>query len=163
MADKKRKKAKSLEVRQLAAQNRKARHDYLIEETFEAGIALVGTEVKSLRQGHASITESYARDKAGEIFLFNAHIPEYGAARHFGHEPKRPRKLLLHRREIRKLIGAVRREGMTLVPLSIYFNRKGLAKVALALARGKQKADKRFAEKDREWKRAKSRLMRGKD
>lgn len=162
MAGKNRKKAKGIGDGKLAAQNRKARHDYLIEDTFEAGIALVGTEVKSLRQGHASITESFARDKAGEIFLFNAHIPEYGAARHFGHEPRRPRKLLLHRREIRKLIGAVRREGMTLVPLSIYFNKRGIAKVALALARGKQKADKRLADKDREWKRQKSRLMREK-
>lgn len=162
MAGKNRKKAKGMGDGKLAAQNRKARHDYSIEDTFEAGIALVGTEVKSLRQGHASITESFARDKTGEIFLFNAHIPEYGAGRHFGHEPRRPRKLLLHRREIRKLIGAVRREGMTLVPLSIYFNQRGMAKVALALARGKQKADKRLADKDREWKRQKSRLMREK-
>lgn len=162
MGDNQKKKSKRTEADKLAAQNRKARHDYLIEDTIEAGIALVGTEVKSLRQGHASITESFARDKAGEIFLFNAHIPEYGAGRHFGHEPRRPRKLLLHQREIRKLIGAVRREGMTLVPLSIYFNPRGIAKVSLALARGKQKADKRLADKDREWKRAKSRLLRGK-
>ncbi len=162
MAEKKRKKATGIGDGKLAAQNRKARHDYLIEDTFEAGIALVGTEVKSLRQGHASITESFARDKAGEIFLFNAHIPEYGAARHFGHEPRRPRKLLLHRREIRKVTAAVRRQGMTLVPLSIYFNQRGIAKIALALARGKHKADKRAADKDRDWKRQKSRLMRDK-
>lgn len=162
MADKKKKKTDKVPATKLAAQNRKARHDYVIQDTFEAGIALVGTEVKSLRQGHASITESFARDKAGEVFLFNAYVPEYGAAGHFGHEPRRPRKLLLHRREIRKLIAAVRRESMTLVPLSIYFNKRGIAKVALALARGKQKADKRFADKDREWKRAKARLMRGK-
>lgn len=159
----KNKKKRDVDRNTVAAQNRKARHDYLIEDTFEAGIALIGTEVKSLRQGHASITESYARDSGGEVFLLNAHIPEYGAARHFGHEPRRPRKLLLHRREIRKLIGAIRRQGMTLVPLSIYFNKRGLAKVALALARGKQKVDKRLADKDREWKLTKSRLMRGKN
>lgn len=162
MADKKSQKKRRTAAEKIAAQNRKARHDYVIEDTLEAGIALIGTEVKSLRQGHASISESYARDKAGEIFLLNAHIPEYGAAGAFGHEPRRPRKLLLHRREIRKLIGAVRREGMTLVPLSLYFNPRGIAKVSLALARGKQKADKRMADKDREWKLAKSRLMRGK-
>lgn len=162
MARKRGEKAKGVGDGKLAAQNRKARHDYLIEDTLEAGIVLVGTEVKSLREGHASITEAFAREKAGEIFLFNAHIPEYGAARHFGHEPRRPRKLLLHRREIRKLIGAVRREGMTLVPLSIFFTKRGFAKVALALARGKQKADKRAADRDREWSRQKSRLMREK-
>ncbi len=162
MAVKAGKKSKGIGDGKLAAQNRKARHDYLIENTLEAGIALVGTEVKSLRQGHASITESFAREKAGEIFLFNAHIPEYGAARHFGHEPRRPRKLLLRQREIRKLIGSVRKEGMTLVPLSIYFNERGFAKVALAVARGKQKADKRSSEKDREWNRQKARLMRQK-
>ncbi len=163
MAGKNKKKVNKADGVKLAAQNRKARHDYHIEEKFEAGVSLIGTEVKSLRQGHASITESFARDKEGEVFLFNAHIPEYGAGRQFGHEPRRPRKLLLHRREIRKLIGAVRREGMTLVPLSIYFNKRGLAKISLALARGKQKADKRLADKDREWKVAKSRLMRGKN
>lgn len=162
MAEKKGKKAKGVGDGKLAAQNRKARHDYLIEDTFEAGIALVGTEVKSLRQGHASITESFARDKAGEIFLLNAHIPEYGAGRQFGHEPRRPRKLLMHQREIRKLVGAVRRGGMTLVPLSIYFNPRGIAKVSLALARGKQKADKRSADKEKEWKRTQARLLREK-
>ncbi|MGF1640539.1 MAG: SsrA-binding protein SmpB [Rhodospirillales bacterium] len=144
----------------VVAQNRKARHDYHIEETFEAGIVLVGTEVKSLRRGHASINEAYAGAKGGELVLFNAHIPEYEAARHFGHEPRRPRKLLMHRREIRRLIGAVQRGGMTLVPLSIYFNAWGVAKVALALARGKQSVDKREAVKEREWSRQKARLIR---
>jgi len=156
----KNKKKKPLEGSRIAAQNRRARHDYHIEERFEAGLALVGTEVKSLRQGHASISEAYAGEKGGELFLFNAHIPEYESGRHFGHEPRRPRKLLLHRREIGRLIGAVRREGMTLVPLSVYFNRRGLAKVDLALARGMQKVDKRAAVKDRDWKRDKARLMR---
>ncbi len=144
------------------AQNRRARHDYQIEETFEAGIALVGTEVKSLRQGHASINEAYAGNKDGELVLFNTHIPEYGAAKHFSHEPRRPRKLLMHRREIGKLIGAVRRGGMTLVPLSIYFNKRGVAKVALALGRGKRSVDKRETVKERDWKRQKARLIREK-
>ncbi len=128
MAVKAGKKSKGIGDGKLAAQNRKARHDYLIENTLEAGIALVGTEVKSLRQGHASITEFFAREKAGEIFLFNAHIPEYGAARHFGHEPRRPRKLLLRQREIRKLIGAVRKEGMTLGSSFHLFQRAGICK-----------------------------------
>jgi SsrA-binding protein len=155
-------KKKGLSTGNVVAQNRKARHDYLIEETFEAGIALVGTEVKSLRQGHASINEAYAGNKDGELVLFNAHIPEYRAARHFGHEPRRPRKLLMHRREIGKLIGGVRRGGMTLVPLSIYFNKRGVAKVALALARGKRSVDKRETVKERDWKRQKARLIREK-
>jgi SsrA-binding protein len=160
MAGKNRK--KGLSTGNVVAQNRRARHDYLIEETFEAGIALVGTEVKSLRQGHASINEAYAGNKEGELVLFNTHIPEYGAAKHFSHEPRRPRKLLMHRREIRKLIGAVRRGGMTLVPLSIYFNKRGVAKVALALGRGKRSVDKRETVKERDWKRQKARLIREK-
>ena len=146
----------------IAAQNRRARHDYIIEQTFEAGIALVGTEVKALRDGQASITESYAGGQGGELFLFNAHIPEYRSAGYTRHEARRPRKLLMHRREIARLLGAVQRQGMTLVPLSIYFNRRGLAKVNLALARGKHKADKRTAVKDRDWQRQKARLMRDK-
>ena len=146
----------------VAAQNRRARRDYFVEETSEAGIALTGTEVKSLRQGRATITEAYAGPRHGEIFLFNAHIPEYLAASRFNHDPKRPRKLLLHRREIRRLIGAVERDGMTLVPLSIYFNERGRAKVELARARGKHKYDKRAAVKDRDWKMQKARLMRDK-
>jgi len=143
-----------------AAQNRRARHDYLIETTFEAGLVLHGSEVKVLRQGQASIAEAYANESAGELFLVNANIPEYAAAKHFSHEPRRPRKLLLHRKEMAKLLGAIRREGMTLVPLSIYFNERGRAKVELGLAHGKRKADKRQAEKERDWQRDKARLMR---
>ncbi len=153
-------KGKGPPVGTIAAQNRRARHDYAIEETFEAGIVLAGTEVKSLRQGRASINEAYADVQGGEIFLVNAHIPEYDSARHFGHEPKRPRKLLLRRREIGRLVGAVQRKGMTLVPLAIYFNARGLAKVQIALAHGKRQVDKRAAEKDREWRRQKERLLR---
>lgn len=145
------------------ARNRKARHDYLIEETLEAGIVLTGTEVKSLRQGRATITEAFAGDKEGELYLFNTYIPEYGAGGSlFNHEPRRPRKLLLHNREIRKFVAAIRRDGMTLVPLSVYFNDRGMAKVELALARGKHRYDKRAAVKDRDWKRQKARLMRDK-
>jgi SsrA-binding protein len=141
------------------AQNRRARHDYLIEDTFEAGLALAGSEVKVLREGRASIAEAYAGDRGGEIFLFNATIPEYPAAR-FNHEPKRPRRLLLHKREIDKLLGAVRREGMTLIPLAIYFNARGRAKLSLGLAKGKRKSDKREAEKARDWQRDRARIMR---
>jgi SsrA-binding protein len=146
----------------IAAQNRKARHDYLIEDKIEAGIALAGSEVKSLREGKASIVDAFAGEKNGELYLMNAYIPEYAPARHFGHEPKRARKLLVHRRERNKLLGAVAREGMTLVPLSIYFNARGVAKVELALARGKHKADKRAAIKERDWQRQRARLMREK-
>ena len=144
----------------LVAQNRKARHNYLIEESLEAGLMLTGTEVKSLRQGRASIVEAYAADEKGELYLFNAHIPVYDAAGRFNHEPKRPRKLLLHRRELARLIGLIRREGYTLVPLSLYFNERGIAKVQLGLARGKRKVDKRESEKRRDWQRQKARLMR---
>jgi len=146
----------------IAAQNRKARHDYFIEETFEAGIMLTGTEVKSLRGGRASIGEAYAAPDGDDLFLVNAHIPEYASASRFNHEPKRRRKLLLHRREIGKLMGAVQREGMTLVPLALYFNDRGMVKVELALARGKHTHDKRASIKDRDWKRDKARLMREK-
>ena len=143
-----------------AAQNRRARHDYLIEDTLEAGLVLHGSEVKVLRQGHASIAEAYANESGGELFLVNANIPEYSAAKHFSHQPRRPRKLLLHRKEMARLLGAIRREGMTLVPLSIYFNERGRAKVELGLAHGKRKADKRQAEKSRDWQRDKARIMR---
>jgi SsrA-binding protein len=142
------------------AQNRRARFEYSIEDTFEAGIVLVGTEVKSLRRGQASITEAYAGDQGGELYLLNAHIAPYDSGKTFGHEPRRPRKLLLHRREIDKMIGGIRREGMTLVPLSIYFDTRGRAKVSLALAKGRRKADQRQAIKDRDWQRQKSRLLR---
>jgi SsrA-binding protein len=144
------------------AQNRKARFDYEIGETFEAGLALTGTEVKSLRQGKATITESYADSRGGEIWLVNANIPEYLQAGRFNHAPKRLRKLLLHRRQINKLIGAVERQGMTLVPLKLYFNEKGRAKVELALARGKRLHDKRETEKKRSWERERGRLLRAK-
>jgi SsrA-binding protein len=143
-----------------AAQNRRARHDYLIEDTLEAGLVLQGSEVKVLRTGEASIAEAYADAQAGELFLVNANIPEYKAANHFSHEPRRPRKLLLHRKEMNKLLGAIRREGVTIVPLSIYFNERGRAKVELGLAHGKRKADRRQAEKDRDWQRDKARIMR---
>ncbi len=143
-----------------AAQNRRARHDYLIEDTLEAGLVLQGSEVKVLRTGQASIAEAYADEQAGELFLVNANIPEYKAANRFSHQPRRPRKLLLHRKEMNKLLGAIRREGMTIVPLSIYFNQRGRAKVELGLAHGKKKADRRQAEKDRDWQRDKARIMR---
>lgn len=142
------------------ALNRKARRNYIIEETLEAGIALTGTEVKSLREGRANIGEAYATVKDGEIFLVNAHISEYRGGNRFNHEPLRPRKLLLHKREIRRLIGAVQRQGVTLVPLSIYFNERGRAKVRLGVARGKKQYDKRAAERDRDWQRRRERLLR---
>jgi len=145
------------------AQNRRARHDYLIEDTLEAGLVLRGTEVKVLRRGQASIAEAYADEEGGELFLVNANIPEYAAAAHFTHEPRRPRKLLLHRREMNRLLGAIRRQGVTLIPLSIYFNERGRAKVALGLARGKKKADRRQAEKARNWQRDRARIMRARN
>jgi len=142
------------------AENRRARFDYFIETTYEAGIALTGTEVKSLRFGEGSIAEAYAEVRDGQVWLVNANIPEFSHGNRFNHEPKRPRKLLLHEREINKLHGAVAREGMTLVPLSIYFNGKGRAKVELALAKGKKAHDKRDTIKERDWKREQSRLLR---
>jgi SsrA-binding protein len=146
----------------VVAQNRKARFNYQIGETFEAGIALTGTEVKSLRSGKATIAESYADSRGGEIWLVNANIPEYLQGGRFNHAPKRMRKLLLHRRQINKLMGAVEREGMTLVPLKLYFNEKGRAKLELALARGKKLHDKRESEKRRSWERERGRLLRAK-
>jgi SsrA-binding protein len=146
----------------VVAQNRKARFNYQIGETLEAGIALTGSEVKSLRAGKATIAESYADSRGGEIWLVNANIPEYLQAGRFKHAPTRARKLRLHRRQINKLIGAVEREGMTLVPLKLYFNEKGRAKVELALARGKKLHDKRETEKKRSWERERGRLMRAK-
>ena len=142
------------------AENRRARFDYHIEDVFEAGIALSGTEVKSLRFGEGSITESYAEVRGGEVWLVNANIPEFSHGNRFNHEPRRPRKLLLHAREIERLLGAVERKGMTMVPLSVYFNSRGRAKVELALAKGKQAHDKRAAIKDRDWQRDKARIMR---
>jgi len=148
------------ETDKLAAQNRRARHDYFIEDTVEAGVMLLGTEVKSLRAGRASIAEPYAAQQADGLYLVNAYIPEYEAANRLNHAPKRARKLLLHRRELGRLLGAVQREGMTLVPLSIYFNARGIAKVQLGLAKGKRKGDKREAEKERDWSRDRARLLR---
>jgi SsrA-binding protein len=146
----------------IIADNRKARFNYQIGEVVEAGIALAGSEVKSLRAGKASIGESYADTRGGEIWLLNANIPEYQQAGRFNHLPKRPRKLLLHRRQINKLIGAVERHGMTLVPLKLYFNEKGRAKIELALAQGKKLHDKRETEKKRTWERERGRLLRQK-
>ncbi len=146
----------------LAADNRKARFHYEIGEVFEAGIALTGTEVKSVRAGKATIAESYADARGGEIWLINATIPEYLQAHRFNHAPKRPRKLLLHKSQINKLAGAVEREGMTIVPLKLYFNDKGRAKIEIALARGKKLHDKRETLKKRSWERERGRLLRAK-
>jgi SsrA-binding protein len=149
-------------ARKLVAENRRARHDYLIEETLETGIQLVGSEVKSLRLGRANIAESYASTEKGELWLINATIPEYPPAGQFNHEPRRPRKLLVRGRELKRLRGAVEREGRTLAPLKLYFNERGIAKLEIALARGKKAHDKRAAAKDRDWKRQQARLLREK-
>ncbi|MEZ5775754.1 MAG: SsrA-binding protein SmpB [Hyphomicrobiaceae bacterium] len=154
--------AKKDDGRKVVAENRKARHNYEIEEVFEAGLALVGSEVKSLRAGKATIGESYASAEHGEIWLINANIPEYLEANRFNHQPKRPRKLLLKKREMAKLINGVAREGMTLVPLSIYFNPRGIAKVSLALAKGRKLHDKREVDRKRDWDRERRRIMRAK-
>jgi SsrA-binding protein len=146
----------------IAVQNRKARHNYEILDTLEAGLQLVGSEVKSLRAGHGNITEAYAREQDGELFLINAHIPEYVQAGSFNHEPKRVRKLLLHRREIVRLDQEISRGGMSVVPLSIYFNDRGKAKVKLGIGRGKKFYDKRATSKEQDWKRDQARLMRDK-
>src|ERR1044072_5487792 len=146
----------------IAAENRKARFHYAIDETFEAGVALTGSEVKSLRAGKASIAESYAATRDGELWLFNSNISEYKQAGRFNHAPKRPRKLLLHKRQINKLIGAVEREGMTVLPLKLYFNARGRAKVEVALAKGKKLHDKRETSKKRDWSRERGRLLRDK-
>jgi SsrA-binding protein len=150
----------AFDKKKTVAENRRARYDYFIDDKFEAGIALTGTEVKSLRFGEGSIAESYAEVRGAEVWLVNANVPEFSHGNRFNHEPKRPRKLLLHEREIAKLTGAVERKGMTLVPLSIYFNSRGRAKVELALAKGKNNADKRATIKERDWKREQSRVMR---
>mgnify|MGYP001980831378 FL=1 len=146
------------------AQNRRARFDYHIEDTVEAGMVLTGTEGKSLRANSASLGESYAGPKDGAIYLINAHIPEYQQAGiKMNHEPRRPRKLLLHKREQERLMGQVRRGGYTLVPMRIYFNGRGIAKCELGLAKGKKQHDKRQTQRDRDWQRQKSRLMRNSD
>ena len=153
-------KPETFDKHKTVAENRRARFDYSIEDKFEAGLMLQGTEVKALRAGEASIAESYAEVRGDEVWLVNANIPEYSHGNRLNHEPRRPRKLLLHRREVEKLFGAVERKGMTLVPLSIYFNRTGRAKVELALAKGRQNQDKREYIKDRDWQRDKARIMR---
>ncbi len=152
--------ARDPSTQRFAAQNRRARFDYSIEDTVEAGLVLVGSEVKTLRLGRASINEAFAAERDGEMWLFNAYFPEYEAANRFNHEPRRPRKLLLKRRELGRLIGQTQRAGITLVPLSIYFNKRGIAKVELGLGKGKRKVDKRDAEKERDWKREQGRLLR---
>jgi SsrA-binding protein len=158
------KSAARLKAQRYVALNRKARHDYFITDTVEAGIVLFGTEVKTLRLGQASIQESFAGPKDGALYLMNAYIPEYKqAGPHLQHETRRARKLLLHKREMNKLAGAVKKEGMTLVPLGIYFNKRGIAKVEIGLAKGKHKADKRATIKKREWEREKGRALRARN
>lgn len=144
------------------AENRRARFNYEIEDTIEAGIVLMGSEVKSLRSGKVNIAESYASNEGGELFLINAHIADYPGAKRDGHEPNRHRKLLLHKREMARLLGAIQRQGMALVPLRLYFNARGIAKLLLGLGRGKKVHDKRETEKKRDWERQKSRIMREK-
>ena len=150
----------TFDKKKVVAENRRARFDYAIDEVFEAGIVLTGTELKSLRFGEGSIAEAYAEVKDGEVVLVNSNIPEFSHGNRFNHEPKRPRKLLLNARVIYKFFGAVARQGMTLVPLSIYFNAQGRAKVELALARGRKAHDKREHEKEKDWKREQGRLLR---
>jgi len=145
-----------------ATRNRKARYNYFIEDKLEAGLVLLGTEVKSLRSGRSSIEESYASEQDGEFYLINAYIPKYEAGIQNPHEPRRPRKLLVHKKEMKRLINAVNREGMTIVPLSVYFNSRGIAKVELGVAKGKRKYEKRASIQEREWKRNQNRLLRGK-
>lgn len=154
------KKARQEPGRTVVCDNRKARYNYAIEDVFEAGIELQGSEVKSLRLGKASLNDSYANVEGGELYVINAYIPEYEQAGRFNHESRRPRKLLMHRREIDRLAGNIQKDGMTLVPLKIYFNARGIAKMELALAKGKKLHDKRQTEKDRSWSREKARLLR---
>jgi SsrA-binding protein len=146
-----------------AAFNRRARYDYEIKETFEAGIVLMGSEVKSIRGGHISLSESYADFKGGELFLVNCQISEYKQANRFNHEPKRPRKLLLHAKQIKRLYGQIKRDHMTLIPLSLYFNKRGIVKLEIGIAKGKKQYDKRETEKQRDWQRQKSRVMKNND
>lgn len=154
------KKKKETERYRQIAQNRRAWRDYFIDDKYEAGLVLTGTEVKSLREGHANIQESYAAAKEDEMWLFNCYIAEYAAGSRENHEPRRPRKLLLKRREIDKIAIACQRQGMTVVPLALYFNERGIAKLQIGLARGKKQYDKRDAEKTRDWNRQKARLLR---
>jgi SsrA-binding protein len=145
------------------AENRRGTFDYFIEETLEVGLMLVGSEVKSLREGKASIVEAHAAEKAGIFYLFNANIAEYPGANRFNHEPKRPRQLLIRRREIKRLISAVQRKGYTLIPIALYFNGRGLVKLKLGIAKGKKMADKRQTMKERDWQRQKERTLKGAD
>ena len=155
--------AKKDDGRRIVAENRQARYEYFITDTWEAGLQLTGTEVKSLRRGQSNIAESYASAEEGGLWLVNAYIPEYqGAGRFFQHEPRRKRRLLLHAREIHKIAIAVERQGMTIVPLELYFNARGIAKLKLALAQGKKLHDKRETAKKRDWNREKARIMRDK-
>jgi SsrA-binding protein len=155
--------AKKEDGHKTVAENRKARHEFFVTDTYEAGIMLTGTEVKSLRSGHANIAESYADSEKDGLYLVNAYIPTFqDAGRFFQHEPRRKRKLLLHAREIHKLAIAVERKGMTIVPLELYFNAKGKAKLKLALAEGKKLHDKREDDKKRDWNREKQRILRDK-
>ena len=147
-------------IRKIVAQNRKARHNYFIEDTVEAGLVLLGTEVRAMRAGQASLGDSYADFRGKEIFLINSHISAYQSASRFNHEPLRLRKLLLHRREMEQLRGKMQREGYTLVPLSLYFNERGRVKVELGLAKGRRQLDKREREKTRDWERQRGRLLR---
>ena len=148
--------------RKTIAENRRARYDYAISDVVEAGMLLTGTEVKALREGKANIAESYASSEGGAIWLINANIPEYSAGNRQNHEPKRPRKLLLHKREITRLAQAVERKGFTLVPMKMYFNERGIAKLELGIGQGKKFHDKRDTSKDRDWSRQKQRLLRDK-
>ncbi|MEQ9447864.1 MAG: SsrA-binding protein SmpB [Rhodospirillaceae bacterium] len=154
--------AKSLISHGTVAQNRKARRDFAIEDTLEAGVILTGSEVKSLRHGRCTLVEAFAQPEDGEFYLINAHIPAYEGASHFQHDEKRKRKLLLHKKEMDRLMAAVQRKGMTLVPLSIYFNARGIVKVQLGLAKGKTHIDRRDDIKKREWQREQARLLRAK-
>ena len=144
----------------LIAVNRRARFDYEIEDTFEAGLQLLGTEVKSLREGKANIAESYVSPEKGEVWLINADIPPFSHGNRHNHEPRRPRKLLLHKKEMNKLAGSVQREGRTIVPLRLFFNERGLAKLQIGLAKGKKTVDKRETKKERDWNRAKQRILK---
>ncbi len=150
-----------LPVKKIIAVNRKARFEYFIEESFEAGIMLKGSEIKSIRNGNVNIGDAYADEQRGEIYLLQAHIGEYKGANRWGHNPTRPRKLLMHKAEIRKLFGKLKVKGYTLVPLSLYFNEKNIAKVELGLAKGKKQHDKRATEKERDWQREKARTLKG--
>ena len=151
---------KQLGKKIIVAENRKARFNYALEEFFEAGIVLLGTEVKSLRDGKCSIAEAYATVSGNEIVLLNSQIETYSYAHYFSHQPKRERKLLLHKREVNKIIGAITRKGYSLIPLSLFFNSKGLAKIDVALAKGKSKVDKREDEKKRDWQRAQAKIIK---